>query len=71
MEILDRESRSCDQCILIDKAESAHVLLKTYLAVTDPKAKQHLILSLLGLILLFHHFKKLMHPITSLSQIAR
>ena len=60
-----------------DTAETANVCAKTrscephLLPATDPKIRQHLIFCSLSLKLLIYHFKDLIHPNISLSQLAR
>ena len=60
--------------VLINRAETAHACAKTcnfeysWLPATDPKIQQHLIFCSLGLKLLIYHFKMLMYPNTSISQ---
>ena len=61
----------------LNRAETAYTFAKArnfkprYLPATDPKIRQHLIFCALGLKLWTYRFKKLIHPNTSLSQIAR
>ena len=63
--------------IQIDRPGTALACTKTRnfeapeLPATDPENMQHLIFSPLGLKFLIHHFKKLMYPNTSVSQITR